>query len=43
MEVGPAGALSDGYHQNKPEFKEPVDQLCLVCIKLPKRGALFLH
>lgn len=41
MEVGPLARYLIGYHQNKPEFKEPVDQLLSV-LKLPKE-ALFLH
>ncbi|HBL9517796.1 TPA: nickel-dependent hydrogenase large subunit, partial [Salmonella enterica subsp. enterica serovar Kentucky] len=39
MEVGPLARYLIGYHQNKPEFKEPVDQLLSV-LKLPKE-ALF--
>lgn len=39
MEVGPLARCLIGYHQNKPEFKEPVDQLLSV-LKLPKE-ALF--
>lgn len=35
MEVGPLARYMIGYHQNKPEFKEPVDKL-LSILKLPK-------
>lgn len=40
MEVGPLARYLIGYHQNKPEFKEPVDQLLSV-LKLPKEALFF--
>ncbi|WP_203525777.1 nickel-dependent hydrogenase large subunit [Crenobacter caeni] len=39
MEVGPLARYLIGYHQNKPEFKEPIDQL-LSQLNAPKE-ALF--